>query len=244
MIPCHILSPGGNTTALIDAACTESELRVASSSLRATHPEVEQVGSIDLALSDPQLKMAGGELCINATRSAALLWSKRHSKETFAIEVSGFVGKISATVKGEYVELEIPDTVIIEKANVPEGVLIDLQGIRFVVVRDVINQEVRDELMKKYSDTVPAMGVLFVREEGEAIVIDPWIRVQSTGVYINETACGSGSIAACIATGKSSGQFRVMQPSGAIYDVTLMPHDHVVRIGGTVQYIQETEITL
>lgn len=66
-----ICRPGGNDTALVYGInYTPEDKKKINDAIMAKHSNVEQVGFIDLNQT-PELKMAGGEFCGNATRSAA-----------------------------------------------------------------------------------------------------------------------------------------------------------------------------
>ncbi|MBQ9316762.1 MAG: hypothetical protein IJ203_08070 [Atopobiaceae bacterium] len=72
-----ILDPTGNVTALVRDPVEIACQPVVARQVMDRHPEVEQVGFVSGAASDPlaqaELRMAGGEFCGNATMSAAAL---------------------------------------------------------------------------------------------------------------------------------------------------------------------------
>ena len=82
-----ILRPGGNDTALVPGLnWTKIEMKLINDRIMNLYKNVEQVGFIDL--KKPELQMAGGEFCGNATRSAAYLALKGKLGE-INIKVSG-----------------------------------------------------------------------------------------------------------------------------------------------------------
>lgn len=72
------LLPGGNATIiLMDSSFDPEELSVVSAALmHPLHLHAEQVGALHGDAPIPHLQMMGGEFCVNATRSAALLLAR------------------------------------------------------------------------------------------------------------------------------------------------------------------------
>lgn len=75
----HKLLPGGNSTIILsDTGLSPDELpRVAGSLMHPLHLQAEQVGELFSDRALPHLQMMGGEFCVNATRSAALLLAQK-----------------------------------------------------------------------------------------------------------------------------------------------------------------------
>ncbi|MDR2076078.1 MAG: hypothetical protein LBP61_03985, partial [Desulfovibrio sp.] len=70
--------PGGNTTILLpDCGLEQKELsRLSALLMNRLHLGAEQVGALSTGGTLPHLQMMGGEFCVNATRSAALLLAR------------------------------------------------------------------------------------------------------------------------------------------------------------------------
>ena len=69
-----IYRPAGNDTAFVyGLEYTQEQRKKINDLIMAKHPNVEQVGFIELN-HKPELQMAGGEFCGNATRSAASIY--------------------------------------------------------------------------------------------------------------------------------------------------------------------------
>ncbi len=83
-----IYNPGGNITALVDGTdFTINQRELINKYILETNKEVEQVGF--LSKTKKRLEMAGGELCLNATRCA--IWEYLKGKEGIvSITVSGY----------------------------------------------------------------------------------------------------------------------------------------------------------
>lgn len=73
-----ILDPTGNITALVESVVPVERQPEVAAELMARHPEVEQVGFVRFGADAlPEMRMAGGEFCGNATMSAAALYVLR-----------------------------------------------------------------------------------------------------------------------------------------------------------------------
>ena len=72
-----IFDPTGTITALVETAVEPVRRQEAAAVVMRLHPEVEQVGFVRDAASDglPELNMAGGEFCGNASMCAAALFA-------------------------------------------------------------------------------------------------------------------------------------------------------------------------
>lgn len=106
-----ILDPTGNITALVESTVRTEQQPETARQLMLRHPEVEQVGFVrfgDGGNGLPELRMAGGEFCGNASMSAAALFLLRQesegngrtashssmSAETVRLQVSGASGPV------------------------------------------------------------------------------------------------------------------------------------------------------
>ncbi len=184
---------GGNDTALVLGAGYKNSRSLSKKLLK----KVEQVGFIDtkpyLALS-----MMGGELCINAGLAAAFMAGGKGRISLGATEAD-FNNMASSTK----ISLNLPykqakDTVIFENIGYKltyGGKPADKAGMR--------------NLCRRYN--LPAFGMI----ELSGSEIKPLVYVRQTDSLVNETACGSGSVAVCILTGIS----KVIQPTGKIIKI-------------------------
>lgn len=206
-IKSHILWPGGNTTALIEEKFPRAKHVSIARQILDTDKTIEQVGFLENpenSAAAVRLQMMGGEFCGNATRTAAYYWSMKTGLNSFKIEVSGFPGLLNASVENDKVELELPgeffQKINYEGTGPDKMAIIDLLGIRFVTQTSEKSLEQARKLIEKCSADFPAVGVLYVGNlTASPISIDPIVWVRETDTCYNETACGSGSIAAAIA---------------------------------------------
>ncbi|MDO8626176.1 MAG: hypothetical protein Q7K39_01810 [Candidatus Magasanikbacteria bacterium] len=231
------LWPGGNITALVEGISDRSKYATISNEIMATDTEVEQVGFIEVASSKEsqiRLQMMGGEFCGNAARSAGFLFAKRTNCDKVTLEVSGLPCGLGFVVKEDgNTTLEIPGNFFRKVNTIPGGYLVDLIGIRHLIILQKNNDAVMT-LVDTYKEDFPALGVIYAKEMNGEIVIDPTVWVRNTNTLIAETGCGSGSIAVAIVWSlfaKAKESFTILQPSGEKYTINLISQD-----GGESQY--------
>ncbi len=250
MITYVLFSPGGNITALVSDAVALPGRALLAQAIMREDPLIEQVGftfSIDSENLLFGLDMMGGEFCVNAARTAALFWSRKNNCKKLSLQISGFVEQCSAMIKNDMVTLEIPGTFFLRSTDIPEGKLVDFSGIRFVVGNDLFDPDALLDVIKKYTDAhFPAIGFIYTTPTIPMGII-PYVWVRATGTLIKETACGSGSIATCIAQHGvlEKNILPVVQPSGDQYLVAFKQTGetlHSITISGRVEYLDTKTI--
>ncbi|MFM2381990.1 MAG: hypothetical protein RLZZ76_757 [Candidatus Parcubacteria bacterium] len=206
---------GGNTTALVSE--TPTSLR-RDLSLRLLE-KVEQVGFIETKTNT--LVMMGEELCINALLAFAFL--KNSDK-----------GKAQIVVNGESVQVGYTNTrantsITIHMPHTVSDTTVLFKGIGFRCCPSPLayQKNILRELSEK--NNTPAFGYISYGSEAEPI--NPTIYVKDTDSCIEETACGSGSIAIHLTTGAKD----IIQPTGQSISVTHT--DIEFTIGAKVQEI-------
>lgn len=232
--------PGGNKTALvIGDRFTSEERRIINDAIMDTDPETEQVGFVQDVPgmpASPSLRMAGGEFCGNASRSAAFYYLK------------GKEGQLLMTVSGEkqvacgvcengdawcqipmdkngYAAMELAESVA------PGIHMVRLSGITHLVLEqtaaapyleDKTNLKVSGlKLIEKYGlKDCEAAGAIFLESlSGGSLKINPIVWVRDIASLFYETACGSGTIAAALVLAKKEGRLLsadIVQPSGMV----------------------------
>ncbi len=150
-IPFHKLSPSGNMTLLFEGLHFSSAERAmyASQGLLPCHIGAEQAGFVDI--EQGILEMAGGEFCINATRSLALLMALKQNIANSdpwhgVVHSSGFTHPLQTTViqvktneanhKFYYnVDLSIPLQEMPNMDELEDGInLVRLPGISHILI--------------------------------------------------------------------------------------------------------------
>jgi histidine racemase len=187
------LIAGGNATALVlDAPLSERPTLLAKLLAR-----VEQVGFISLGHPRPSLRMMGGEFCINATLAFASTLG-----QSGEITVSGLSRPVWFRNNGPTTTISVPmhwsrdDNIVL------------LEGIGFILHawRKPSSQD-RVELSTLCArHDLPAFGAIFYQSNR----ITPLVHVAEVNSWVEETACGSGSVAFSLYSGISE----VLQPSG------------------------------
>lgn len=251
MIQYYLFSPGGNITALITAPVEPALRPRLAARLLAADKSVEQVGFVSPAAEcDFILEMAGGELCVNAARCAALLHFQQTKKRDAQFRFPHIKTSFSARIEGNNVELNIPPETFSNAQQTEFGKLFDFSGIRLLVTERPFDPESFETVLAKNDHKdIPAFGWIHaIQPESGKIKIDPWIKVKSVESLINETACGSGSIAAGLAFlvdnaifGDSPAEynFKVEQPSGNVYQLRFLKGSNLrgISIQGPVKYL-------
>jgi hypothetical protein len=185
----------------------------------------EQAGF--LVSSQSHFEMAGGEFCGNASRAAAVMFSKLRGADNVEFTVSGFKGLVSATVDRRsdneyYVRCRFPGmSVEVYPVEGHEQTIniVDLGGIVHVVVESrfpaqaEIYRETHHHLTEELSlRERDAVGVVWIERKDDSVAIHPVVWVRSIDTFFYESSCGSGTIAACAVTGVSD----IIQPTGKI----------------------------
>lgn len=235
-----IASPSGNVTAMVFDDDTGYDRKYLQSQLSKIwdqkYPDkvVEQccfvtaphtIGPIG------RVEMFGGEFCGNAARSA--IWAiTKGIDSSGTIEVSGVSNPLNFTVKDSsvMVTMPIPSTPFI--TEVPEGLLVRLDGITHLV------QFLEDETSHRHPVTedhfhhlrqnnvygfgeLPAVGVCVYNVATQSATFKVWVK--SVETLFDETACGSGTCAIGCAKAfidkTSIHGMKVGQPSGEYIEV-------------------------
>ena len=224
-----IAVPGGNDTALVYGTdYTPEQKKKINDAIMAKHSNVEQVGFVD-PNKKPELQMAGGEFCGNATRSAAYLYLGGQKGEMQIIVNSEDL--INAGVfDGGKAWCEIPlyhgKDVITTKE--PGIFIVKMNGMVSVVIKpEVAKRYLNDtSLLKQYGmefihkyhlEESEAVGVMFCENIGPKLKINPVVWVKAINTLFYETACGSGTTATCMVEAYESGESKkidILQPSG------------------------------
>ena len=253
-----LISPGGNDTALVPNQNYDAgEKKLINDLIMKKFPNIEQVGFIDLTDKyRPNLQMAGGEFCGNATRSTAWLSLSGQSGE-INVQVSGISCRLKAGVNKQgyaWVEMPVPDDINLK--TIDKYTLVPLDGITQVISKETYDLTSSDDIKKRGmailgrlnlvdNPQIPAAGVMFIDQSKDEIVAKPvvWVRDIQTCFY--ETACVSGTAAVGLYLAKQGGQkqatYSVLQPSGMsiIVTVDLTGKKPAVIISGPIKIIQQ-----
>lgn len=223
-----ITATGGNGTAIqiLDQALSRAQYAERGGKLGKDMEEqgAEQAGF--LIPADNHFEMAGGEFCGNASRAAAILLSELQKKQNPSFTISGYEGKVEATVEKRNGETYFVRCIFsgmptkripIVLSNGQGANIIDLGGIVHVVIEgpfpadsvayEAAHQSIMTELGLENRN---AVGVVWYERVDDAVRMYPVVWVKDIDTFFYEKSCGSGTIA----VGKVTGLSSIIQPTG------------------------------
>ena len=253
-----IYIPSGNPTALVFGIEKDPARRkeINDEIMEQCDDFVEQVGFVNTDINDPELMMAGGEFCGNATRSAVKYYLN-DKQGNLNIKVSGVPERLNAGMDEDgnaWVDMPIIKGAYENSVKEINSIsaIVRMYGITHVVIESGdINKEYNKEELKKYAYSIlerenllceDAAGVMFVNKiDDENIEISPVVFVRAINTLFYETACGSGTTAVGVYESykkKSDIDVNILQPSGNAINVKTEVDDkniYNVRISGKVE---------
>ena len=190
---------------------------------------IEQVGFVEFG-KEPELEMAGGEFCGNATRSAAHYYLKGQTGELL-LKVNGKDYVTAGVDENGEAYCEIPlytgNNKMFETKE--DGIyLVRMQGMVTIVIeedkakpylehKETIKEEAK-KIIEKYGLTnEEAVGIMFLEREDNMLKINPVVWVNAIDTMFYETACGSGTTGVGIVKAmkeNASQMLEIKQPSG------------------------------
>ncbi len=233
-----IFRQGGNDTALVLGIQNDPGTRkIINDQILNNYSNVEQVGFISLPNQEPELMMAGGEFCGNATRSTAFYLLKGNPGE-IQIKVSGVDKKLIAGVsksKESFAQMPIYEDPAKLKLLNDGAIMVEMQGITHVVKRNDFPKNTNPEILKIYgkkylqnlglTESTPACGLMLVSQNNDQLYLDPIVWVKNMETLYYETACGSGTTALGLVEAKRRGKsvnMPVIQPSGMPINIKVL----------------------
>lgn len=254
------IRPGGNDTALVEGISrSRKEKKKINDTIMREFPFIEQVGFIDL--KKPELQMAGGEFCGNATRSCVYLYLDGRPG-TVWIKTSGTSRMLKAGVDEGgncWTQIPLPQK-ILSMVLTEKYTIVPLDGITHVVYP--INQrfpsfQAAKQMAKSILTslnllkTTPAAGVMFIRSKGDQLAIEPIVWVRDIQTFFYETACGSGTMAVglwqALSGNKPITDVEVIQPTGETISATVRRSGNSLTEGvirGKVSIVKKVKLLL
>lgn len=232
----RVYVPGGNNTAFVLGTNYSLDERIKiNNKIMESDSSIEQVGFLGDNKDSPELVMAGGEFCGNATRSAVYYYlNGKDGNMTLKVNQKDY---IQAGVKDGDAWCEIPlcfDRNIVE--SIDDGIYqVNMKGMTSIVVLEdkatlYLNnkQTIKDEamsLIKKYNlQNSEAVGVMFLEKLNDLLKINPIVWVRDINTLFYETACGSGTTATVIVKSylqNADISMDILQPSSYVITVTI-----------------------
>lgn len=170
---------------------------------------VEQVAFI----TPKSIRMMGGELSLNGTLAGLYAISLAYGSMPASVRLDGLNLNVSGVMYPGRISTRFPASIIKHRF----GPLVVLQGISYLV----LSVQTRSQTVGLWQKAVlqilslinPAGGIIYSTRG----TITPLIYVRKTRSYVWENACGSGSLAYALVSGRTS----VKQPSGSVIEFTL-----------------------
>lgn len=220
----------GNTTLLVKAGQkNQNYLDIAQKAI--DNYVAEQVGFYNKNTKYPSLKMMGDELCVNAT----LAYAKKLGGHGY-LKTSGIKNPIKFWQDGDetYIKLPInPKEVLPQQLGLFQtlenlGKIISLGSIAYLCTEKLLVP--RADLLRLLCNRsgLAAFGLALI--QGDALT--PIVYVKKTDTCVSETACGSGSIAAAIFSGRN----RIRQTTG-LKIIVMENADKTFTVGAKVDKI-------
>lgn len=234
MVAYSLYSPVGNITALVSSEVSLSLRSEVARSIMEQDTRIEQVGFMQEFSTGQRkfnLEMMGGELCINGSMAAAWKYCTEHKCTSVTFTTSGILENIRATIHGDRVTLFLPSSLIVSATHLPQGICVELQGIR-VLVREGVDWLESDTLLNEISVPLFSPAIVFAgfSHTNGILTIAPLVWVRETQSYVKESACGTGSIAlAHVSQAEKTMDVSILQPSGHAVRV-------VRRTDGSLEY--------
>ena len=207
------LVAGGNPTLLIWDCPADQQVAIAKQ--RLATGDVEQVGFVSSENGAMYLTMMGNELCINAALALASVGGSSGKFFTRGIDyLVSYANEDTSTIEPRppFMRQGAPITTIELRLlfkQEAETIVFDGIGYSCFSRETTVTKAQVISLAKRYK--LPAFGIIECRGNS----ITPHVYVAETGLLIDESACGSGSIAASIVLGVED----VIQPSGETINV-------------------------
>ncbi|PIQ91650.1 MAG: hypothetical protein COV70_02550 [Parcubacteria group bacterium CG11_big_fil_rev_8_21_14_0_20_39_22] len=215
------INPGGNITAIVRDNFTQKEKVKLSQKIMRKDKTIEQVGFWSHSKNkknDGFLDMAGGELCGNAMRALGMLIYKETGKSILKLESSGTNEVVKTYIKGSDSAIKLSLDDFSGSKN-----YCSLPGIKYFITKKVFERVKAYNILKRKFGKFPASGIISYKKEKSLYVIKPIIWVRAVDSLIEETACGSGTLALAflIYSKYKTRNFKIKQPSGSIFDVVV-----------------------
>ena len=252
-----ICKPGGNDTAFVYGMDYDKrEKKLINDIIMKEHSNVEQVGFIDFN-KEPELQMAGGEFCGNATRSAAYYYLKGQEGElTIKVNEKDHI-KAGVYQNGD-AWCEIPlyhgtDTIIkkeegiyqVRMSGMVSIIIEEEEAQKYIKSKETIKEEAMNFIKKYNLLQEEAVGVMFLENIEGKLKINPVVWVKAIDTLFYETACGSGTTATAMVQSYLKGKslkIEILQPSDfSIFANVTNSNNNIenVIISGKIQVISK-----
>lgn len=246
-----IADPTGNITALVLTPVPPAEQPRMAAALMAREPSVEQTGFLRPGGDGPELRMAGGEFCGNATLSAAAVFARERGLAPgeylpLPVRVSGAPGPVrvcvTALADGSFsgsVEMPPPETVGMKTLKLDGREIslpcVEFPGITHIIAPGDMDRDAAERAARAWCRGLgaDALGLMLLDERARRLT--PLVYVPAGDTLFWESSCASGTAAAGAWLCQRDGVKRrltLSEPGGKL-DVTAKPG--WILLGGRVR---------
>ncbi len=206
-----IADPTGNITALVLTPVPPEEQPRAAAALMAREKSVEQTGFLRLTERGAELRMAGGEVCGNATLSAAAVFARERGLapgETTAlpVRVSGAPGPVGVSVTaladGGYsgtVEMPLPAAAGLKPLRLDGRELVlpcvEFPGITHIIAPGDMDAGEAERAAREWCASLGASALGLMLLDEAARRLRPLVYVPAGDTLFWESSCASGTAA-------------------------------------------------
>ena len=239
----QIFVPSGNDTALVlGNNFTEKEILQINNDIMAEHENVEQVGFVSTNPNRLVFFMAGGGFCGNGTRAAVSYFLNGKPGQLF-LTIPGVIDGLRAGISESLdVWTEVPLHPLPKIEESKEGYyIVRLPGVSHLVIPpslsapflfqpDCLKQLSLDLLASKGLIDECSCGVIYTEKSGNAFTIHPFVHDYGVNTMIQETACGSGTVAVALLQAifhQIDIVLPVYQPSGEYITASVTMRDRI-----------------
>ena len=253
----NIIIPTGNSTALVISSNKIKDKKKINDYILEKYSDIEQVGFINKDKNNPELVMAGGEFCVNATRSA-INYYLNNNYGTVKINIPNLNSVLEGGIdkNGEtWVNLDIFKRYREKYSKIAKSkaIIIEFKGIVHTILRDEIIRDKNDNEIKEIAFSIleeldltkyKAAGVIFKNYKNRITKITPVVYVKAVNTLYIETACGSGSAAIAIYNyfKYHVSNCKIVQPSKMYLNTKVITKDNkiqTIRISGIVHELKK-----
>ena len=275
-----IFDPTGNITALVRTEVDPVDQPFAAGRIMACHPEVEQVGFVHIekpgAGNDcllPELRMAGGEFCGNASMSAAAIYliekkinDEEAGSDAVFLKVSGVRAPVEVRLREESPG-SYQGSVLMPAAreiqwrefslgDVKEALpIVRMEGISHIIIEDnkrffgLADKTDEAELaVRTWCDQLSAqgLGLMFFEGNNAEYRLTPLVYVPGSDTVYWENSCASGtsSVGMYLAWTKNRSVDLTMEEPGGILRVESDPSSDRTWLHGRVRLVKNLKMDL
>ena len=229
----QLISASGNPTAIIYGQYPPSIQSKIIQKIFSTNKLVEQIGFIYKQNQFYKFQMMGNEFSGNGCRAAGFSLLKL-KPGTVKFKTSGTNKIIKTQVDSKNNTTTTIPYETSKKYKKNKQFFIKIFGSRIVVIKNKPDNKTTQKILKTYSPSCNAIGIMFLQENKGGYKLTPYFYVKKTKTLVKETACGSGSAACAVYLSskfkQENNQFQILQPSNQNINVETKKSKNKIKI--------------